>query len=966
MLTVHPADLAPDQAAQAVQTHGLGVLHDCLRAEITDRLNGDRALQLEAPYTEKNADLLIADRLICYDGQLYRITRPRRVQRRGIRTTSVEAPHLIYDLAHSYITNIETKEDPAYPDGITAQQALAQVLAGSSFTVGTVDVEEKLEYLEILKMSRLDALKQIMEKWGGELHADNWTVSLLAQRGADRGFTIRDGKNVDGIDCAEDISGVVTRLHVLGYQDVDFAAINGGKDYLDSPAISKYAYVREKYLQLDDEVEPQRLKELGQKELDGMDKPVLNISVDMPRVRGSAEYAHYSDLERVETGDTVTVYHEFLGQNIRVRATETTVDCLTGTVERVALDSVQTGGIFKGFSDFIRVAEKIKAIIDTGGHVRGNKLRGMIDLLTTRLIASGSYQNARVIDGQGALFENNEQSSPDFGALYIGPGILAISNIKDAEGKWVWRTFGTGRGLYGSEIVGGTITGDKMEAGTITTREISAEVLENAANNATGQQLVVTFSRGAILDAENTQTVATVHLYHQGVEITDRLPAGAVSWERISSDAAGDAAWNAEPLHKSVKSVTINAADIDWRGVLRCHIDETKLYSVPQYDPATGHLTMRDFGTGDADHFTLTDGHLMYGGPNTYVQRDGRLYSDMVIGEFILDTQLSNLHTSYISLLRQGIEVYGSGYLRLLTGGKLELRAGSDMDIKAGAGFNLRAGSGTRHVLISNNRADHVTDMRGGENTTSAPYVVWDDGTVKMTKLMLGESQITDVTVPLLRDFVGSADATHTAYMELYIDDDVVRVKKALLSFWARPMRANVKGAAAGGGATSSAGGGCTSSSGGGGTYTSYDNSDGTSTGGCSPDYTGLAIESGGSHKHTMSDHDHYIGPHRHRVAIGSHTHDIPNHTHTVPDHTHGQIYGIYEGPMATQLSVYVDNSFVGTYGSDGANNLNVAAHLAQQNGTIRKGRHYVEIAVNGNTDVVAHLYVKAVLGAQT
>lgn len=952
MLSVHPHDLAPQQAAQAAQTHGLGILHDCLRAEVTDRLNGDRSLQLEAPYTEKNANLLIADRLICYDGQYYRITRPRRVQRRGLRTIAVEAPHVTYDLAHSYIVNIETKEDPAHVDGINALEALKEVLSGTLYTVGTVDVEEKTEYLEILKMSRLDALKQIMEKWGGELAADNWTISLRARRGKDRGFTIRDGKNVDGIDCAEDISGVVTRLHVLGYQDADFADINGGKDYLDSPAIGKYAYVREKYLQLDDEVEPAALMELGQKELDKLDKPMLTINVDMPRVRGSAEYRHYSDLEKVETGDTVTVYHDFLGQNIAVRVTETTVDCLTGGVLRVALDSAQTEGLFKGFSDFIRVADKVKAIVDSGGHVRGNKLRGMIDLLTTRLIASGSYQTARVIEGQGILLENKEASSPDFGALYIGPGFLALSDKQDISGKWIWRTFGTGRGLYGSEIVGGTITGEKMAAGTITTRELNPQVLENAANNATGQQLVVTFTNGAILDGENTQTVASVHVYHQGEEITERIPDGAVSWERISDDAAGDKAFNADPLHQGVKSVTVSAADIVWRGVLRCHINESRLYSVPRYDPQTGHLTMTDFGTSDADHFALTNGHLMYDGPNTYVQRGGHLYSDMVIGEFILDTQMSNLKTSYISLLRRGIELYGSGYLRLLTGGKMELAAGSDMDIRAGAAFNLRAGSGTRHVLMSNNRADHVTDMRGGETPEDAPYVVWDDGTVKMTKLMLGESQISDVTVPLLRDFVGSADASHTAFMELYIDDDVVRVKKALLSFWARPMRSNVKGAASGGGATSSAGGG----------------GERTSRGGGNKSFTSGASGSLYTNYADTLNHRHIAPNHTHEISIGSHTHivDIPEHTHTVPDHTHAQIYGIYEGPMATELKVYVDNSFVGTYGSNGANNLDVAAHLAQQNGTVRKGRHYVEIAVNSNTDVVAHLYVKAVLGAQT
>ncbi len=78
------------------------------------------------------------------------------------------------------------------------------------------------------------------------------------------------------------------------------------------------------------------------------------------------------------------------------------------------------------------------------------------------------------------------------------------------------------------------------------------------------------------------------------------------------------------------------------------------------------------------------------------------------------------------------------------------------------------------------------------------------------------------------------------------------------------------------------------------------------------------------NHTHSFStpDHSHTVAipDHTHNVTIPDHTHtvSIPNHTHTVnipahkhdfsiPDHTHEILYGIFEGPQATSLTIAVD-----------------------------------------------------------
>ena len=199
MLTVYPHDLTPAQTAAALLTHGLGTLPYAIKPRRARKINGDDCLTFSYPYDAQGAELLLCDNLIAYRGQLYRIRRLTPRESIEGRRVSVEAPHIFFDLSETYIINIETKEDDAYPDGVTRTQALTQILSGTPFSVGTVDDDGTLDYLDVLEQDRLSVIKQLIEKWGGELSVDNWTVSLLARRGAERNYMISRGKNIKSI-----------------------------------------------------------------------------------------------------------------------------------------------------------------------------------------------------------------------------------------------------------------------------------------------------------------------------------------------------------------------------------------------------------------------------------------------------------------------------------------------------------------------------------------------------------------------------------------------------------------------------------------------------------------------------------------------------------------------------------------------------------------------------------------------
>lgn len=443
-LQLYPANLTKEQFAAGQSA--IFSLPLAIDPKVSQKINGDWSLQFEYPagYAIK------PDMLVLAGGQLYRIT---EVEPEGVKA-SVRALHMFYDLRDKMIVNIETAETT--PGGINQKTALQQVLNGTPFEAGEVDTDLVLDYLDILQKDVVSVIKeQILGFWGGELQPDNWTINIRKKAGADRGVQIRHGKNIKGIRYLESLDGVITRLHILGYRNANIESINDGKDYIDSPNIGLYANIKEGLVTFSDDDLPEDLLSKGIEYLATVDTPRVTVSVDMAKVMTSVQYEHYQDLERIELGDTVRIIHP-LGIDIETRVTSREFDPVTGENIRVEYSN-ESKNLYASIASAQQASEIIKMITDRKGHIRGEQLRGMVDLLTTKLYASGSYNTAEVRENEGMLFENTNEESVDYGALFIGPGLFSLASVKDENGSWVWRTFGTGQGFVADEIVAGVL-----------------------------------------------------------------------------------------------------------------------------------------------------------------------------------------------------------------------------------------------------------------------------------------------------------------------------------------------------------------------------------------------------------------------------------------------------------------------------------------------------------------------------
>jgi len=212
-----------------------------------------------------------------------------------------------------------------------------------------------------------------------------------------------------------------------------------------------------------------------------------------------------------------------------------------------------------------------------------------------------------------------------------------------------------------------------------------------------------------------------------------------------------------------------------------------------------------------------------------------------------------------------------------------------------------------------------------------------------------------------------NVDGYHPLTLYVYIPEQTLSIKKALLRFKLLEFRAYSQTTESGGGtysSTSSGGGTYGSTGSGGGTYGSTDSGGGTYS---STDGGGNAIVTSGNsgidviygtgqtdpssghshtyrtvegHKHniTLPSHTHSfsVPSHYHTVNIPSHSHtvDIPSHSHSfsVPAHSHPISHGIYKSTTARQISIHInginrDYELGGKFNIDKFN-LNITPYL--------------------------------------
>lgn len=188
-----------------------------------------------------------------------------------------------------------------------------------------------------------------LNRWGGEVQRRGYTIYINKRIGRDRGFSIREGKNLTGFKGTSNIDNLVTRARGQGYN-----GILG--NYIDSSLIGAYNRIYTSVIKYDDVKVKDEYNDEGydtleqaQAELDrrieeefsknDIDKIKASYTINFVQLEKTEEYKNYVVAERLFIGDTSRVYIPKLNVDIKVRAMSKKYDVLAQKTKEIKLSN---------------------------------------------------------------------------------------------------------------------------------------------------------------------------------------------------------------------------------------------------------------------------------------------------------------------------------------------------------------------------------------------------------------------------------------------------------------------------------------------------------------------------------------------------------------------------------------------------------------------------------------------------
>lgn len=359
----------------AFTSNGLGVLGDSISCNVVEERNDSYELKLVYPidgqhYSEiKQRALIMAQPRPDADPQpfrIYRITRPLSGK------VTVYAEHISYDLTRIPVA-------PFKVPGIKGAlgELKKNAVTNCPFTFWT-DIEDSSGEFENAVPSSIRSNLggrdySILDMYGGEFEWDRFTVKLWNRRGADRGFTIRYGKNLVDLTQEENCANVYTGVYPY-WADNDDNLVTLSEKIVKADGTFDY----ENIMPLDCSSEfseapsESALREYTQNYIkkNKIGVPEVGFEVEFAKLSDSLEYADLKQLEKIELCDTVSVIFLQLGVAAQATVTKTDYDVL-----KERYNSITVGQVSRGIHRTIAMQESEIAgnSSDTGKNTTGLK-----------------------------------------------------------------------------------------------------------------------------------------------------------------------------------------------------------------------------------------------------------------------------------------------------------------------------------------------------------------------------------------------------------------------------------------------------------------------------------------------------------------------------------------------------------------------------------------------------------------
>lgn len=231
---------------------------------------------------------------------------------------SFRAYHVFYD-SKNYLIEDSNVVDKTCNDALDHLNMATE--PQSPFT--TVSDVTTVNSFRCVRKSLYEAILTVLERWGGHLVWDGFSIAIRDSIGVDNGVNVEYAKNLKEITCAEDWSSVVTKLLPVGKDGLMLPEI-----YLTSDIQYEIPYTKtvsftqdldKEYYETDEAYEEALVEDLR-------NQATLYLNQNcIPKVN----YSLKANLEKItDIGDTVMVYDRRIGVNILTNVISYEYDCL--------------------------------------------------------------------------------------------------------------------------------------------------------------------------------------------------------------------------------------------------------------------------------------------------------------------------------------------------------------------------------------------------------------------------------------------------------------------------------------------------------------------------------------------------------------------------------------------------------------------------------------------------------------
>ena len=486
-------------------TNGIGFLKDATECTVKEVRNGTFELTLKYPENGVYAQNLIEDAIIKAKpnnkdaDQLFRIYKSGKTIA-GVNTFYAE--HISYELNSNPVCRPEIK-------GKNAQQAIEQVLSDAAVTnnytawsdITTVNKTSVDDVISVRKMlGGVDG--SILDVWGGEYQFDNFTIKLWKHRGADKGETIRYGKNLITAEQEKNIANTITAVFPFAYYKKDESSdeeifVKLPENIIKTPNADRYARLKCEPVDFSDKfddgvvvTEDMLRKVATTYAQSGIDEPSISIKTTFQEMSKIKEYSNLAAFNSIDLCDTVTVIIEKLGIDVKAKVVSYTYNVLKERPESVEIGETRTNLTKQITAENNQQVEKIIKTATFSEELEKKIKQRIADVTAAITGNSGGYvvlypqenpQEIFIMDTPDTKTSKNVWRWNQAGLAHSSNGVNGPFNVAiTADGGIVADFIDTGE-LNGMIIKAGSI---KAESLSVEYKESVTTKINNAANTA--------------------------------------------------------------------------------------------------------------------------------------------------------------------------------------------------------------------------------------------------------------------------------------------------------------------------------------------------------------------------------------------------------------------------------------------------------------------------------------------------